>query len=49
VAVEHLGLVPVLSLFHAVVVPSGFSTRVQPHWWMTIWWWCDTKVAHVCE
>jgi hypothetical protein len=29
----------VLSLFHAVVVPSGFSTTVQPCWWMTIWWW----------
>jgi len=22
----------VRSLFHAVVVPSGFSTRIQPHW-----------------
>jgi hypothetical protein len=22
----------VLSLFHAVVVPSGFRTTVQPHW-----------------
>src|SRR6184192_839542 len=29
----------VLSLFHAVVVPSGFSTRVQPHRWIAIWWW----------
>ncbi len=27
----------VLSLFHAVVVPSGFSTRVQPQRWMTTW------------
>jgi hypothetical protein len=25
----------VLSLFHAVVVPSGFRTSVQPHRWMT--------------
>src|SRR5690348_17227059 len=31
VAVEHLGLVLVLFLFHAVVVPSGLTTRVQPH------------------
>jgi hypothetical protein len=29
-----------------VVVPSGLTTRVQPQRWMTIWWWCDTKVAH---
>ena len=29
----------VLSLFHAVVVPSGFSTRVQPQRWITTWWW----------
>ncbi len=34
-AVQDLGLVPVLSLFHAVVVPSGLSTRVQPQRWMT--------------
>ena len=27
----------VLSLFQAVVVPSGLRIRVQPHWWMTIW------------
>jgi CubicO group peptidase (beta-lactamase class C family) len=26
----------VLSLFHAVVVPSGLTTRVQPQRWMTI-------------
>ena len=25
----------VLPGFHAVVVPSGFRTRVQPHRWMT--------------
>ena len=25
----------VLSGFHAVVVPSGFRTSVQPHLWMT--------------
>ena len=25
----------VLSLFHAVVVPSGLTTRVQPHRWIT--------------
>jgi hypothetical protein len=29
----------VRSGFHAVVVPSGFRTRVQPHRWITIWWW----------
>src|SRR6266516_2087608 len=29
----------VLSLFHAVVVPSGLSTRVQPQRWIAIWWW----------
>ena len=29
----------VLSLFHAVVVPSGFRTRVQPCRWIAIWWW----------
>ena len=29
----------VLSLFQAVVVPSGFRTRVQPQRWMTTWWW----------
>jgi hypothetical protein len=28
----------VRSLFQAVVVPSGFSTRVQPQRWITIWW-----------
>ena len=28
----------VLSLFQAVVVPSGFRTRVQPHRWITTWW-----------
>ena len=28
----------VLSGFHAVVVPSGFRTRVQPHRWITTWW-----------
>ena len=28
----------VLSGFHAVVVPSGFRTSVQPHRWMTTWW-----------
>jgi hypothetical protein len=26
----------VLSLFQAVVVPSGFRTKDQPHWWITI-------------
>jgi hypothetical protein len=26
-------------LFHAVVVPSGFRTRVQPQRWITTWWW----------
>ena len=35
VAVEDL----VLFLFHALVVPSGLTTRVQPQRWMTIWWW----------
>src|SRR5437879_1685527 len=29
----------VLSLFHAVVVPSGFRARIQPHRWIAIWWW----------
>ena len=29
----------VWSGFQAVVVPSGFSSRVQPQRWMTIWWW----------
>jgi PPOX class probable F420-dependent enzyme len=29
----------VRSLFHAVVVPSGFRTRVQPQRWITTWWW----------
>src|SRR5439155_12039583 len=33
----------VLSLFHAVVVPSGFTTRVQPQRWMAIWWWNGHK------
>jgi hypothetical protein len=28
----------VLPGFHAVVVPSGFRTRVQPQRWITIWW-----------
>jgi len=27
----------VLSLFHAVVVPSGLRTRVQPQRWIAIW------------
>jgi hypothetical protein len=27
----------VLSLFQAVVVPSGFRTSVQPHRWITTW------------
>jgi len=29
-----------LSLFQAVVVPSGFSTTVQPLRWISTWWWC---------
>jgi hypothetical protein len=29
----------VRSGFQAVVVPSGFRTRVQPHRWITTWWW----------
>ena len=29
----------VRSLFQAVVVPSGFRTRVQPQRWITTWWW----------
>jgi hypothetical protein len=29
----------VLPGFQAVVVPSGFRTRVQPHRWITTWWW----------
>ena len=35
VAVQDLGAVG----FQAVVVPSGFRTRVQPQRWMHIWWW----------
>ena len=27
----------VLFLFHAVVVPSGLTTRVQPQRWITTW------------
>jgi hypothetical protein len=27
-----LWMILVLSLFHAVMVPSGFRTTVQPHW-----------------
>jgi hypothetical protein len=30
-------LVP--SGLRAVVVPSGWSDTVQPHWWMATWWW----------
>ncbi len=33
----------VLSLFQAVVVPSGFRIRVQPHRWITTWWWNQHK------
>jgi len=29
----------VLSGLQAVVVPSGFSTTVQPIWWIATWWW----------
>src|SRR6185312_16842896 len=29
----------VLFLFHVGLVPSGLTSRVQPHRWMTIWWW----------
>src|SRR6202162_6024397 len=29
----------VRSLFQALVVPSGFRTRVQPQRWITTWWW----------
>ena len=29
----------VLSLFHAVVVPSGLTARVQPSRWIITWWW----------
>jgi len=28
----------VRSLFQ---VPSGFRMRVQPSWWMVMWWWCQ--------
>jgi|HubBroStandDraft_3_1064219.scaffolds.fasta_scaffold38490_3 hypothetical protein len=31
----------VRSGFQAVVVPSGFRTKVQPHRWMTIKWWYE--------
>jgi len=30
-------LVP--SGLRAVVVPSGCSVTVQPHWWIATWWW----------
>ena len=30
----------VRSGFQAVVVPSGFRTRVQPHWWITTQYRC---------
>ena len=30
-------LVP--SGLRAVVVPSGAKVTVQPHWWITTWWW----------
>ena len=33
----------VLSVFQAVVVPSGFRTSVQPHRWITTWWWNNTE------
>ena len=36
----------VLSLFHAVVVPSGFRTSVQPHRWITTWWWKKQSRTH---
>ena len=29
----------VLSLFQAVVLPSGFRTTVQPLRWISTWWW----------
>jgi hypothetical protein len=29
----------------AVVVPSGFSTTVQPIWWMAMWWWYQQNNA----
>ena len=29
----------VLSVFQAVVVPSGLTVRVQPRWWIITWWW----------
>ena len=29
----------VLSGFHALLVPSGFRTKVQPQRWMTTCWW----------
>jgi len=35
VAVQTL----VRSLFQAVMVPSGLTTRVQPQRWITTWWW----------
>jgi hypothetical protein len=36
----------VLSLFHAVVVPSALTTRVQPHRWITTWWWNEQRSTH---
>ena len=28
-----------MSLFQAVVVPSGLTVRVQPRRWIMTWWW----------
>ena len=40
----------VLSLFQAVVVPSGFSTTVQPlRWISTWWWWVQNKMQSLTE
>ena len=36
----------VRSGFHAVVVPSGLSTSVQPHRWITTWWWNEHSRTH---
>src|ERR1700759_2081990 len=36
----------VLFLFHALVVPSGLTTRVQPQRWITIWWWNGHRSTH---
>src|SRR6185437_16885579 len=39
----------VLFLFHALVVPSGLTTRVQPCRWITTWWWNQHSRTQSCR